>query len=290
MLSRIIIFSTLLISLISCQEKEIAIFEKIDENKPMKFYFISSQIMGPNLNKKETDFQLKNQSFFIDNPEAIKIMKQTWAFPVSEAFDNFSADYYLTYTENNIYRGKVSIDLLNKIAISGYGPTTFDYKRITELQKYIKPLRTKFLEFHDLKEARIFYKAIEKKNWILPSSNDSEYYKWLDFTGETIIQINNKKFARDKDLKKAFKKYMPLRFPKEKYDYNIFRFTPQNSNVRICSNIDLSDKFPEDFHIIIPWEKYNRIIIPLVNYDSKELDNILKNKQISNYKEIDKIE
>jgi len=290
MLSRIVIFIILFIGLTSCQEENVSLLNQIDETKSMKFLFLSSQIMGPNMEKKTTDFQEKNQSFYIDNPEAIKLIKQSWVFPVVKNFDNFSADYYLTYTENGTYRGKISIDLLNEMAVSGYGPTGFDYNKITELQKYIKPLKTKFLELHDLSEARRFYNAISNKNWILPSSNDEEYYKWLDFEGETIIQINNKKFARDKDLKKAFKKYMPKRFPNDKYHYNIFRFTMKNSNVRICSNKDLSEKFPEDFHLIIPWKKYNSIIIPLVDYNPEELKAILTQQRISHYKELDKIE
>jgi len=275
------------IFLISCQNKAI-LLDNINTN--LEFYFISSEIMGPNTEKEQTNFQKKNNSFYIDNKEAVEILKKEWKYRSIKNFDNFVADYYLTYTENGIYRGEISIDLSNNIAVSGYGPTYFDARSLDKIQKYIKPLKTKFFEFTNLSEAKLFYKAIKDKHWILPSSNDVEYYKWTEFDGETIIQVNNKKFARDKDIKKAFDKYMPKQFPNDEYYYNIFRFTPQNSSIRICSNIDLSKKFPKEFHVIVPWKKYDNIIIPLINYNEIELTKILFAFNIQQYKIIDKIE
>ncbi len=277
------------IFLISCQNKAI-LLENINIDSNLEFYFISSEIMGPNTQKEKTDFQKQNASFYIDNKEAVKILKKEWQYESIKNFDNFVADYYLTYTENGKYRGKISIDLSNNIAVSGYGPTYFNKKSLNDIQKYIKPLKTQFFEFTDLSEARKFYNAIKNKNWILPSSNDIEYYKWTEFDGESIIKVNDKQFARDKDIKKAFKAYMPKRYPNDKFYYNIFRFTPQNSSIRICSNKDLSERFPKDFHVIVPWKKYDSIILPLINYDEKELKEIISGINIHQYKIIDKIE
>ena len=288
-ITRIGLFIILVVAFVSCRD-EIKLFDKLDRDTEVKLYFLSSQVMGPNIDKAKTDFQKKNESFYIDNPEAIKLIKQNWVYPVAEHFDNFIADYYLTYTEDGIYRGRISIDLQSGLAISGYGPSQFDIKNLEDLQDYIKPLKYQFFEFSNIQEARVFYTAIKDKHWLLPSPNDDEYYKWLEFEGECIVQINNKQFARDKDIKKAFDKYMPKRFPDTKLHYNIFRFTPQNSTVRICSNKDLSDKFPEEFHITIPWQKYSSIIIPLVNFDEQELKEVLFTSNIRKYKIIDKIE
>jgi len=201
---KLLIFTLLSITFLSCNTKA----ELLENTKPennVKFYFLSSDIMGPNIKKDKTNFQKKNSSFLIDNKIAIEILKQKWKYNSIEEFNEFTADYYLTYSENGIYRGKISIDLQNQIAISGYGPTKFDSKSLESIQEYIKPLKTKFLEFTDLKEARTFYDKIKDKDWLLPSPNDMEYYKWLEFDGETIIQVNNQKFARDKDINKAFK-------------------------------------------------------------------------------------
>ena len=288
MKTKLFIYILISISLFSCQEN-ISLLKELDNSKDVKFYFISSKIMGPNTEKKATDFQKEYNSFYIDDKKAIEILKNNWKYPSSQTFDNFIADYDLTYTEDHIYRGKISIDLANNIAISGYGPTSFDSESLNEIKDYIKPLKIRFFEFNNLNEARLFYKEIPKK-WLLPSPNDEEYYKWTEYEGETIIQVNNKKFARDKDIKKAFKKYMPKRFADSKHYYNIFRFTSENSTVRICSNEDLSEKFPEDFRVIVAWKAYNAIILPLINFDESELNKIISNNQLSAYKIIDKIE
>ena len=285
------IFAFILLSIIlfSCENKT-ELLEKTNIDNDVKFYFLSSEIMGPNIQKEKTEFHKKNSSFYIDSKEAIEILKQEWKYESVTNFDDFVADYYLTYSENGLYRGQISIDLNNEIAISGYGPTRFNRGSLESIQKYIKPLKTKFLQFKNLVEARIFYSKIKDKGWLLPSPNDNEYYKWLEFDGETIIQVNNKKFARDKDINKAFKKYMPKRFPNDKHYYNIFRFTPQNSTIRICSNSNLSERFPEEFHTIIEWKKYDAIILPLVNFDEQQLKEILFAFNITQYNIIDKIE
>lgn len=275
--------------LASCNNKA-GLLKQLDTSKDIKFYFMSSEIMGPNNLHKISDFQEKHQSFYIDTPEAIELMKENWKYNSTSNFDNFTADYFITYTENGEYKGKISLDLENNIAISGYGPTSFDKEQLFMLGEYAKPIDSQFLKFNNLDEARIFYNLIKDKNWLLPSPNDEEYYKWAEYDGESIIKVNNKKFARDKDIKKAFKKYMPERFSKQDVYYNIFRFTSENSTVRICSNTDISNDFPEDFHVIIPWQKYSNIILPLVNYNNSELGDIIKTHQLSEFTIIDKIE
>ena len=141
---KILIYILLLINLVSCQDK-VSLLKELDTNKNVKFYFLSSEIMGPNIEKEKTEFQKTNKSFIIEDHKALKILKQNWKFSSTEDFDNFSADYYITYTEDNIYRGKISIDLASELAVSGYGPTKFNNQRLHEIQDYIKPLTSKFL-------------------------------------------------------------------------------------------------------------------------------------------------
>jgi len=289
MLRKIIFILIAIFSLSSCQEN-IALLSQLDTSKDIKFYFISSEIMGPNSRKNLSEFQTKNHSFYIDDKQSIEYIKEHWVYPSTKEFDNFIGDYTLIYTENGKYKGKISIDLEQNIAISGYGPTTFNETDLKVLEKKIKPLETRFFSFQDLNEARLFYSKIQNKNWLLPSPNDKEYYKWTEFEGECIIKINNKKFARDRDIEKALKKYLPKQFVNDKFYYNVFRFTTQNSTIRMCSNKDLSKKFPEDFHVIIPWKKYNNIIIPLVNFEQQKLQEILFAYNIKKYTIINKIE
>jgi hypothetical protein len=104
------------------------------------------------------------------------------------------------------------------------------------------------------------------------------------------VQVNNKQFARDKDIAKAFKKYMPIRFPDQEHHYNIFKFTNENSTIRICSQEDLSAKFPKDFHILIPWRTFNTVILPLVNFDKSRLEQLLNKIDTTDYRIINKIE
>lgn len=280
---------SLCLALLSCTNK-VTLLEELDCDNDVKLYFISSEQMGPNTGKQISEFQKKHSSFYIDDISTIEQLKEYWDFPVTKDFDAFTADYFLTYTENGEFRGKISLDLSNNIAISGYGPSEFDANTLLNLEDNIKTIEPQFFEFHNLKEARSFYKAIKDKQWLLPSPNDKEYYQWLNFDGESIIQVNNKKFARDKDINKAFEAYMPLRFQDHKFYYNIFRFTHENSTVRICSDQDLSERFPEDFHVSIPWKAYNSVILPLIQYDTKELQAILSQLQLHQYTIIDKIE
>jgi len=284
-----ILLIILSIFFISC-DKEIALLNQLDTDKDVKFYFMSSEIMGPNNPHELSNFQNKNHSFYIDDKGTIEKIKETWVYNSTSSFDNFTADYFITYTEDGEYKGKISIDLENNIAISGYGPTNFDKEQLFGLDKFIKPLYTKFFNFENLEEARIFYNRIKDKKWLLPSPNDKEYYKWTEYEGECIVKVNNQKFARDKDINKAFKKYMPKKFSDIDIYYNIFRFTSQNSTIRICSNSDISNEFPEEFHVIIPWQKYNNIILPLVNFNNTELEQIINTENLSKFTIIDKIE
>jgi len=288
-INKIIIIIILSLAFISCDNK-IALLNQLDTNKAVKFYFMSSEIMGPNNLHEISDFQKKHRSFYIENLDALELMKKNWKYNSTSDFDNFTADYFITYSENGEYKGKISVDLKNNIAISGYGPTNFDKQHLFMLDEYAKPINSKFFKFSNLKEARIFYNLIKDKNWLLPSPNDKEYYKWLEYEGESIIKVNNKKFARDKDINKAFKKFIPNKFPNQDIYYNIFRFTSENSTVRICSNTDLTKDFPEDFHVIIPWQKYNNIILPLIDFNTFDLDEIIKKHQLSEFTIIDKIE
>lgn len=283
----VLIFSTLLF--FSCEDK-VHILAPINSQNNSKIYFLSSEAMGPNTNQYFSDFQKKNQSFYINDKNAIDLLKKIWVYDPAQNFDYFVANYYVCYTENNEYRGQIMIDLEHNLAISGFGPSLFNSHSLDTIQNYIKPLNSIFFEFFDLNQARNFYAAIKDKNWLLPTPNANEYYKWVEFDGECIIQVNNKKFARDKDIQKAFDKYMPLKFPNQQLDYNIFKFTSENSSVRICSNQDLTNQFPEEFHIIIPWKRYDKIIIPLINFNKSDLDTILSQKQINHYQIIDHIE
>jgi hypothetical protein len=246
--------------------------------------------MGPNNNRDLHPFQSKHQSFYIDDKESIQKIKDLWQFNATTKIDDFTADYFISYTEDGIYRGKVSIDLVNGLAISGYGPSVFDIEKLTALEDQIKPLNHKFIEFTNIESARNFYKSIEDKQCLLPSENDEEFYIWTKYNGECIVQVNNKDFARDKDINKAFKAYMPKRFPNQDYHYNIFRFTAQNSTVRICSMEDLTSMFPKDFVQILAWQPFKTVILPLVNFDNHELEQILSNINKDDYRFIDKIE
>jgi hypothetical protein len=289
MIYKILLYITIVYLITSCQNTP-KLLNNLDTDQEIVFYFISSEKMGPNTNKELSNFQKENHSFYIDNKEAIQQLKKDWVYPSTNQFDNFIADYYISYTENGVYKGKISIDLKNNIAISGYGPTEFNNEDLLRLKEYIKPLNTKFFEFFDLFEARIFYKLIKDKNYLLPSPNNEEFYIWNEFKGECIIKVNNKKFARDKDIKKAFKKFMPKKFPNDKFHYNIFKFTTMNSTIRICSNKDLTSEFPEDFHLVIPWAPYSNIILPLVNFDEEYLNRIISENNLSKFRIIDKIE
>lgn len=286
---KIVILLSLGLAIWSCTNK-VELLDQLNPENNVKLYFISSEHMGPNTGKELPEFQKKQASFYIDDIVTIKQLKKNWRFPVTKDFDEFSADYVLTYTENGVFRGKISLDLAKNLAISGYGPSQFDQNSLSILKGKMKNLSPKFFEFHDLNEARCFYKAIKDKQWLLPSPNDKEYYQWMDFDGESIVQVNNKKFARDKDINKAFEAYMPLRFPDDVFYYNIFRFTPENSTIRICSNVDLSDRFPEEFHIRIPWKIYPSIVLPLLNYNQTELQAIITKNHLQHYTIIDKIE
>lgn len=281
-------FILILLTLFSCQ-KTIPLLGELDHKKDVKFYFLSSEIMGPNTTRELSDFQKEFGSFYIEDEKMIQVLKEQWAFAPVEQFDNFIADYYLTYTEDGIYRGKISIDIKNNLAVSGYGPTTFDKESLYDLKDVAKKLNPIFVQFEELDQARTFYQNVDK-SYLLASDNDTEFYKWVEFDGESILKVNNKQFARDIDINKAFKEYMPKRFAEEKHYYNIFRFTPENSTIRLCSNKDLSEKFPEDFYVKIPWKRYNTIILPLINISHEQFDAIIAKHQISKFKIIDKIE
>ncbi len=289
MLKQILLWIIISLTLSSCKDT-VNIFEQLDTHKDVKIYFLSSEIMGPNNNRDLHPFQTKHRSFYIDDKASIQALKKLWQFKSTHQINHFTADYFISYTENGVYRGKISIDLVNGLAVSGYGPSEFDLETLQSLESHFKPLDYKFIAFDNLESARQFYNNIKDKQWLLPSENDEEFYMWTRYNGECIVQVNNKDFARDKDIKKAFEAYMPKRFPNTDYHYNIFRFTAQNSSVRICSMEDLSNKFPKDFKPILPWQPFKTVILPLVNYDNQQLEQELSLIDKKDYRFIDKIE
>ncbi len=275
--------------LYSCHSK-VELLEGADTNQKPMLLFISSEIMGPNSKLNLNDFQKMHASFYIDNPEAIKALKQKWVFNALEIPEQFEANYQVIYTEDGQFRSQTGVDIQANIAIGGFGPSEFDLSALESFKNHFKPLNYKFLSFDSLQHARRFFQNIKAFNWILPTANLQEYLQWGSFNGECIVQINNAQFARDKDVEKALKDYMPKRFINDTVYYKLFRFTPENSTVRICSNADLSSKFPPEFKVAIPWKSYQNIIIPLIHFDEVKLNQILKSDTTLNFKVLDKIE
>jgi len=282
-------FLILILFLYSCHSK-VELLQGADTNQKPMLLFISSEIMGPNSKSNLNDFQKMHASFYIDDPEAIKALKQKWVFKALEIPGQFEANYQIIYTEDGQFRSQTGVDIQANIAIGGFGPSEFDLSALESFKNHFKPLNYKFLSFDSLQHARRFYQNIKAFNWILPTANLQEYLQWVSFNGECIVQINNTQFARDKDVEKALKDYMPKRFVNDTVYYKLFRFTPENSTVRICSNADLSSKFPPEFKAAIPWKSYQNIIIPLIHFDEVQLNQILRSDTTLNFKVLDKIE
>ncbi|MBN2668870.1 MAG: hypothetical protein JXR60_06555, partial [Bacteroidales bacterium] len=251
---------------------------------------LSSEIYGPNNGRALNATQQTFHSFYIDDAKTIAKLKNGWVFESSNIDQNFVPDYYLTYCENGQYRGKINLDLQEGKAVSGEGISLFNPDSLTKYKNAFKPLKTKFLSFTYRDDAIRFYKAISINNWFLPSPDDNEFYIWTQYKGECIVQINNKTFAREKDIEKALDAYLPKKFKNKDIHYKLFKFTNENSTVRICSQENLTAEFPDDFKVVLPFTPFENIVIPLINHDEQVLDIILTAMGSDTYRVLDKIE